>query len=150
MSDTQTAGATQLFIQRTFNAPRERVFAAMTSADLVGQWFGPPGTKTGAVTFDAREGGLFRIEMKNSDGEDFNAKGVVTEVRAPERIAYTFRWEEDEPNDEFDTFITIDFIERGQQTEMIFTHDGLRSELSRDNHAEGWNGSFGKLEALLG
>jgi uncharacterized protein YndB with AHSA1/START domain len=148
MSQTQSA-APALTIRRTFNAPRERVFTAFTTSALLHEWFGPPGTAVGAVTFDARQGGRYHIEMKNSEGEDFNVAGVITEYRAPERLAYTFRWEEDDPKDEFDTFVSIDFIARGNQTEMVFTHEGLASEASRERHEEGWNGTFANLEALL-
>ena len=60
MSNTQTSAAA-LTIRRTFNAPRERVFAAFTDADLLREWFAPPGTTIGEATFDAREGGRYRI-----------------------------------------------------------------------------------------
>jgi uncharacterized protein YndB with AHSA1/START domain len=148
MNDTQTT-APALTITRTFKAPRERVFAAFTDADLIQKWFGPPGTNVSAVTLDARTGGRIRVLMKNSEGEDFNARGVIAEFRAPERLSYTFAWEEDDPKDEHETFITVDFIERGNQTEIVFTQERFASEESRDNHIKGWNGSFGKLDALL-
>jgi len=149
MSNTQTSTVPALVIKRTFNAPRERVFQAMTSVELLRQWFGPPDHTLGEVTFDARNGGRYRIAMKNPDGEDFNVGGVITEFRAPERLAYSFTWEEDDKSTEHDTFITIDFIERGNQTEMIFTHENLASDESRERHSQGWNSLFARLEALL-
>jgi uncharacterized protein YndB with AHSA1/START domain len=149
MSNAQTSTIPALVIKRTFNAPRERVFKAMTSVDLLRQWFGSADHTLGEVTFDARNGGHYRIEMKNADGEDFNVGGVITEFRAPERLAYTFTWEEDDKSTEHDTFVTIDLIERGKQTEMIFTHENLASDESRERHAQGWNGLFTRLEALL-
>ena len=148
MNDTQTS-APALTITRTFDAPRERVFNAFTDADLIRQWFGPPGTNVSAVTFDARTGGRFRVLMKNSTGEDFNAHGVIAEFRAPERLAYTFAWEEDDPKDEHETFVTVDFVDRGKRTDIVFTQERFVSVESRDGHTKGWNGSFGKLDALL-
>jgi uncharacterized protein YndB with AHSA1/START domain len=149
MSDIQTAAVPSLVIRRTFNAPRERVFSALTSVELIRQWFGPPGADVGEVTFDARTGGRYRIAMKAPDGEEYNVGGVISEFRAPERLAYTFRWEEDDPQTERDTFVSIDFIERGKQTEMVLTHQGLPTEDSRERHAKGWNGALDKIAPLL-
>jgi uncharacterized protein YndB with AHSA1/START domain len=148
MNETQTA-VPALTIKRTFNASRERVFDAFITPKAIREWFGGPDVSVSDVTFDARDGGGYRILMKNSEGEDYNARGTITEFRKPERLAYTFRWEEDDPQTERDTFISIDFIARGNQTEMIFTHENLASETSRDNHAKGWNSSFEQLATLL-
>ena len=92
MSNTQTAAVPALTIKRTFNASRERVFSAFTGPDLLRQWFGAPRMKVGEVTFDARKGGRYRIAMTSPDGEAFNVGGVISEFRAPEHIAYSFRW----------------------------------------------------------
>jgi uncharacterized protein YndB with AHSA1/START domain len=149
VSTTQTAAVPALVIRRTFDAPRERVFAAWTREELLRAWFGPPGVTLGSVTFDARPGGSYRIEMKHEDGEQFNVRGTITEFQAPERLAYTWRWEEDDPQTEFDTFVSIDFVDLGAQTEIVFTHTGLASLESRARHEHGWTGILDKLPAAL-
>ena len=77
---SQTKAMTALNVRRTFDAPRERVFDAFIDADLLRNWFGPPGVTVGEVTFDARTGGRYRIEMKNSEGVDFNERGGQTDM----------------------------------------------------------------------
>ena len=149
MNEIRPAAVPALVIRRTYNAPRERVFAALTTVELLRRWFGPPGIDVGEVTFDARSGGRYRIAMKTPEGEEYNVGGLITEYRAPERLAYTFRWEEDDPKTERDTFVSIDFIDRGKQTEMVLTHAGLVSEDSREVHAGGWNGALNNIAALL-
>jgi uncharacterized protein YndB with AHSA1/START domain/predicted enzyme related to lactoylglutathione lyase len=149
VSDTQTA-APVLEISRTFDAPRERVFAAFTTPALIRAWFGPVDSRIGAVTFDARLGGTYRIEMSPTNGEAYNVSGTITEYDPPSRIAYTFRWEEDDPADEIDTLVRIEFVERGAQTEMRFHQEQFRSVESRDRHGEGWGESFDKLAASVG
>lgn len=98
---------------------------------------------------DAREGGRYRVAFKNEEGEDWVVGGVYSEVRAPERLAFTFRWVEDDPADERDTLITIDFEERSGKTEMIFTQENFASEASRTRHEGGWCSIFEKLPAVL-
>jgi glutathione S-transferase len=149
VSDTQTAAVPALTIKRTFDAPRERVFSAFTNVDLLRQWFGAPRMEVGEVTFDARNGGRYRIAMKAPDGEEYNVGGVISEFRAPEHFAYTFRWEEDDKSSERDTFVSFDFIDRGKQTEMVMTHSNLASEPSRESHASGWNSALDKLDTVL-
>jgi uncharacterized protein YndB with AHSA1/START domain/predicted enzyme related to lactoylglutathione lyase len=148
MTNTETA-APALTIRRTFNAPRERVFAAFTDAELLREWHGLLGGAMGNVSFDARPGGKYRIEMRSADGEEYNVGGVISEFRPPELLAYTFRWEEDDPQLERDTYVRVEFIAKGEQTEIVFTHTAFSGIESRDRHNEGWNDLFGRLDAML-
>jgi uncharacterized protein YndB with AHSA1/START domain len=50
VSTTQTAAVPALVIRRTFDAPRERVFAAWTREELLRAWFGPPGVTLGSAS----------------------------------------------------------------------------------------------------
>jgi uncharacterized protein YndB with AHSA1/START domain len=149
MSNAQTSTIPALVIKRTFNASRERVFKAWTTVELLREWYSPPGISVGAVTFEAREGGRYSVAMNMPDGEVYIVSGVITEFRAPERLAYTVRWKEDDPKTEHDTFVSVDFVDRGKQTEIVFTHDGFLTGESRERHDGGWNGCFSRLEELL-
>ncbi len=148
MSNTQTAAPT-LVIRRTFNAPRERVFAAWTNGESLRNWFGPPGTTMHEATFEAREGGSYRIAMTASNGEPFIARGTITEYRKPERLAFTFTWEEDDPALERETTVSIDLRAAGDRTEMLFTHTGFADDASRERHDAGWTGSFERMDKVL-
>jgi uncharacterized protein YndB with AHSA1/START domain len=148
MNQIQTSPAPTLTIRRTFAAPRTRVFAAWTQIELIRQWFPPDGRLTSA-RWDPREGDTYRISMIVPNGEEWAVTGVFSEVRAPERLAFTFRWEEDDPAAEHDTFITVELHDRGPETEMIFTQSSFRDDASRDGHSEGWNQSFDNLARTL-
>jgi uncharacterized protein YndB with AHSA1/START domain len=149
MSETRTAAVPAIFIRRTFKAPRARVFAAWTDvAQLLG-WFGPPGAPVIDVQLDLRVGGTFRYTYRRGDGCELSAKGVFTEVSAPERLAFTWRWEEEEPSLERETSVRVEFLDRGNETEMLFTHEGFADEASRGRHEHGWNGAFDQLEAFV-
>jgi uncharacterized protein YndB with AHSA1/START domain len=147
MNPTTSASPT-LSIARTFDAPRERVFAAFTDAAIVRQWFAPDGTVDEAH-WDARAGGTFRIAMTVANGEVYIVSGTFSAVRPPEHLAFSFRWAEDDPALERDTFVSIDFIGRGTRTEMTFVQTHFRDDESRDNHRSGWTASLDNLAALL-
>ena len=110
MTNTETAAPT-LTIRRTFQAPRERVFAAFTTPEILREWHGPPETAIESVAFDARPGGRYRIEMRMTDGEAYNVGGVISEFQPPELLAYSFRWEEDDPQ-----------LERDDPPQLVLAH----------------------------
>ena len=149
MNNAKLAAVPALTIRRTFKATRERVFAAWTDPKVLAAWFCPEGGTLDKVECDARQGGRYRIAMRNAEGEEYIVGGVYSEVRKPERLAFTFRWVEDDPALERDTYVTIEFAERGGETEMIFTHEGFADEASRGRHEGGWTSFFEKMPAAL-
>lgn len=83
----------RLEIRRTFEAPREKVFEAWTLPEALTQWWGPEGYATPSAEVDLRPGGRYRLGMKKlPDGEIFYLSGAYREVRAPEKLVYTWRW----------------------------------------------------------
>jgi uncharacterized protein YndB with AHSA1/START domain len=135
-----------LVIKRTLNAPQELAFKAWTSPEHIQQWMRPePGMEVPSVIMDLRVGGKFRIQMlKKPDGEYFTAAGEFQEVKPPEKLVYTWDWEKDGGGTEFGelegktTLITVEFLNQGERTELIFTHTRFATPESRDNHARGW------------
>jgi uncharacterized protein YndB with AHSA1/START domain len=149
MNEANAATAQAVVLRRTFKAPRSRVFDAWTKPELLREWFGPEGMTAPEVAVDLREGGKFRIVIVDSDGDRNIAAGTFTKIRRPEGLAFTWCWESNDPPDIYDTHITIDFIERGDDTEMVFKHEGFRTVESRDGHDSGWTTSFNKLANLI-
>jgi uncharacterized protein YndB with AHSA1/START domain len=60
----------EIHIERVFDAPRDRVFAAFTDPKLIPEWWGPRDTTTVVDQMDVRAGGSWRFVMRNSDGSD--------------------------------------------------------------------------------
>jgi uncharacterized protein YndB with AHSA1/START domain len=148
MSDIKTSQ--RLVIRRKFAAPRERVWAAWTEPEQMRQWAGPGEITVPEVEQDARVGGAYRIVMLKPDGERWPVRGVFREVRKPERISYTWIWEEDSPELETETLVTVEFHDLGDETELVLTHEGFASDESRSGHQDGWNGALDKLGKFLG
>jgi uncharacterized protein YndB with AHSA1/START domain len=149
VSDTLQTNDTTLTLHRTFKAPRPTVFAAFTDPAILVRWLGPAECTMEAVAFDARVGGAFRFVYASPAFGIMTAAGVVTALRDPEHLAYTWRWLEDDPTDEHESAVRIDFIDRGAETEIVFVHENLASRESRGRHEAGWTGALDHLAAYL-
>lgn len=147
----------QLQLTRVFNAPREVVFKAWTDANQFAQWFGAAachGASLQSTKVDARTGGKYRLQVRTDNGEYFTTVGVYCEVKPPERLVFTWAFEKDGSGGEFgeveppEMLVTLEFKARGNQTELILTHEKFASVESRDRHNKGWNrclDSLGKV-----
>jgi uncharacterized protein YndB with AHSA1/START domain len=148
MAQPTVAQDTTVRITRTFAAPRERVFQAWTDPEKLKAWWGPPGYATPVAEVELRVAGRYRLGMrKMPDGEIFYLSGTYREVRPPERLVYTWRWEGEPGGGE--TQVTVEFRDRGGSTEVVLVHDMFPSRDERDKHEMGWSGAFEKLATFL-
>jgi len=145
----------KLKLSRVFAAPRELVFKAWTDVDQFKQWFGAAaceGAPLKTIKVDARVGGKYRIQVRRPDGEFYTTVGVYREVKPPERLVFTWQFEKEGSGDEYgeveppETLVTLEFHERGKQTELILTHQKFESVESRDRHEQGWTRCLDSLE----
>jgi uncharacterized protein YndB with AHSA1/START domain len=124
------------------------VFRALsTSAELV-RWWGPAGFTVPSLEFSPRVGDRYRIEMQPPEGDPFYLTGEFREVDPPARLAYTFAWEEPDPDD-VETLVELSLQDLGESTEVVLTQRAFKTEARRELHRDGWTDSFDKLEALL-
>lgn len=144
-NEVQKPDDATLILRRVLNASPELAFRAWTSPEHIQQWMRPePGMEVPSARMDLRVGGKFRIQMKKPDGEYFTAAGEFREVKAPERLVYTWDWEKDGSGAEFGevegkpSLITVEFLPQGERTEFVLTHSRFATVQSRDNHAQGW------------
>ena len=79
----------EILITRVIDAPRERVFEAMTDPKQVVKWWGPYGFTTTIHEMDVRPGGVWKQMMHGPDGTNYLNKSVFREVVKPERIVYS-------------------------------------------------------------
>ena len=154
-NEVQKPDDATLIVKRMLNAPPERAFKVWTTPEHIQQWMRPePGMVIPLASMDLRVGGKFRIQMKTADGDFCTAVGVFKEVKAPERLVYTWDYEQDGSGAEFGevegktSLVTVEFLKRGERTEFVLTHSRLATVESRDSHARGWDKlveSFTKL-----
>lgn len=101
---------------RLFDAPRELVFDAFSSADRLRRWFGPKGFSLTTQSFEFAPGGVWRFVMHGPDGRDYDNKIVFLEIVRPQRIAYVHPGEDDaDPS--------------RKETTIVFTQEGLKTRI---------------------
>ncbi|WP_410812615.1 SRPBCC family protein [Micromonospora sp. 067-2] len=81
----------EITLTRSFDAPRELVFAAHTQAEHLKRWWGRGNPLD--VEIDFREGGSYRFVEHAQDGNDYAFRGEFREIVVPERIVQTFEFE---------------------------------------------------------
>ena len=141
-----------LKMQRVFDAPRDLVWRAWSNPEVMVLWMGPVEWPAVSVASDFRVGGAWRICLRSPEtGDELWQGGVYTEIEAPARLAFTFRWDEGhEDGAPVDTLVTVALSEpRAGRTLMDFTHEGLKSEDSLAGHRHGWSSTADRLEAWL-
>jgi glutathione S-transferase len=138
------AATFELTLNRRIRAPREKVFDAFITPELMKSWMCPRGMRVPEASADPRPGGRFSVTMLSRDGDRHTAAGEYREVKRPERLVYTWQWQgENMPNVE--TLITVTFEERDGATELRMTHSGFPEAGLRDSHNQGWNSSLNNL-----
>ncbi|MGA3038260.1 MAG: SRPBCC domain-containing protein [Vulcanimicrobiaceae bacterium] len=146
---TELASPSKLVLRRTFKAPVQKVFDLWTSADGMRQFFFPGEAKVTNLQVDFRVGGKYSITFVKPDGEVLTVGGVYREIKVPSRFVCTWTWEEDAPEEVVETLLTLEFAGRGNETDLVLTHEHLRSIESRDGHAAGWGACLDKLSQIL-
>jgi uncharacterized protein YndB with AHSA1/START domain len=137
-----------LHMKRVLTASRERVFRACTEPDELAEWWGPKGFTAPSVELDLRLGGNYRIAMQPPDGDLFYLSGEFRVVDPPAQLAYTFRWEDPDPDDQ-ETVVTLSFGDLGDSTELVFTQRAFATEGRRALHEQGWTDGLDRLQELM-
>jgi uncharacterized protein YndB with AHSA1/START domain len=83
----------EVIVIREFDASRELVFKAWTTASLYIQWIGPRDHKTTIERMDAKSGGGWRYLQTDPAGVEHAFHGFYHEVVRPERIIDTFEYD---------------------------------------------------------
>jgi len=137
-----------LRIERTFDAPLERVFEAWTSEEVLRRWLnGMPGWETPVAEVDLRVGGRIRIVMRDpAGGDESGATGEYTVVEPPHRLVFTWVWDDqpDRPQ-----LIELEFSEREAGTTVLLTNSSIPTEERWESQRRGWDACYDNLERVL-
>ena len=148
------AGLKELTITEVLNAPRSMTWRTWTDARHVAEWWGPKGFTNLVCEWEARPGGLIRIDMQAPDGTLYPMRGVFHEVIEPEFLDFTTTaFADEQGSDRLQVRHDVTFDEQDGKTKLT-----LQSRVVKTTPAtaqalagmeEGWNQSFDRLAELL-
>lgn len=138
-----------IIMTRTFDAPRDLVFKAHTSCEHMSKWWGPRNTSFLSCSMDFVEGGAWSVVLKDSDGNDAPFKGEFREIKAPERLTWTFVYDVP-PFNESAAVETIVFTEVDGKTTITVTSVAPsiedRDAMAASGMADGAAETYDRLE----
>ena len=140
---------TDLTIQmsRTFDAPRELVFAAHTQAEHVRNWWGRGNPLD--VELDFRVGGKWRF-VEHSEGQEHAFRGEFREIDAPNTFTWTFEYEPMAGHIAVERYV---FTEDGGRTTITatstFDNKEDRDGMLQSGMEEGAEASYRALDEYL-
>ncbi|MBV6520400.1 MAG: hypothetical protein MNPFHGCM_00507 [Gemmatimonadaceae bacterium] len=147
---TAEPGSLQIVGTREFDAPRHLVFQVFTDPDLVPQWWGPREFVTTVEIMDPRPAGSWRFLHTLPDGTSYGFHGVYHDVVFPERIVYTFEFEEMPGHVLLETVTFQEIDGRTRLTfNSVFQSVEDRDGMVRSGMEDGAAASYDRLEELL-
>jgi uncharacterized protein YndB with AHSA1/START domain len=127
-------------IERTFDAPPEVVWKAITDKDDMKQWY------FDLPEFESEVGFEFRFAAGPPDGKQYLHICEVTETVPAEKLTYSWRY------DGYDgiSYVTFEIFPDGDKTRLKLTHSGLESfpadnpDFAKENFVAGWTDIIGR------
>ncbi|HVT07790.1 MAG TPA: SRPBCC family protein [Polyangia bacterium] len=142
-------GDRQFRVERIFDAPRERVWRAMTDAKLLAQWWGR-GNPLDVEELDVRPGGSWRF-VEHAGGATHGFRGSFREVAPPERLVQTFVYD-GAPDHVMVNEMTLEDLGDGRTRLVALSLFQTQEELqamTRSGMEAGMNQSYAALDQLL-
>jgi uncharacterized protein YndB with AHSA1/START domain len=126
-------------IERTYNAPIEKVWKAITDKDDMKQWY------FNLAAFEPKVGFKFSFVGGDKD-KSYVHLCKITEVVPGKKLTYSWRYEGYEGN----SFVTFELFDEGNATTRLkLTHAGLEtfpannSSFAKESFAKGWTHIIG-------
>lgn len=135
--------------ERIFNAPRERVWKALTDPKLVAQWWGR-GNALVVEKFEFERGGHWRFVEQGPEGSH-GFEGRYREIKPQERVVQTFEWD-GMPGHVIIETMTLEDLGDGR-TKLVhlslFHTTEERDGMLHSGMADGMAQSYAALDSLL-
>src|ERR1051325_1177691 len=124
----------ELTVSRLFDAPRDLLFRLWTEPEHAARWWGPKGFTAISCEMDVRPGGAYRACMRSPQGTRHCRRGIYREIVPPERLVFTFVWEDADGNPGHEMIVTVTFADAGSKTRLTLHQAGFETVSARDSH----------------
>jgi len=136
-----------LTLVKRLRAPPARVWEAWTQPEQMMRWFGPHHTRVESADVDLREGGGFRVALRENTGERHEAVGGYTTIERERRLVFRWNWAS---TPERVSRVTVELRVIAEGTEVTLTHDRFADAETAKRHTRGWTESLERLATLFG
>ena len=128
-------------IERTLNAPVEKVWRAITDRDEMKKWY------FDLDAFQAKPGFQFKFPGQGNTGEQYMHLCEIKEVIPGQKLSYSWEYEGMEGS----SLVTFELFPEGEKTKIKLTHAGLETfpennpDFAKASFSAGWTELIGKL-----
>jgi uncharacterized protein YndB with AHSA1/START domain len=146
---TSTPDDRQIRTERTFDAPRDKVWRAYTDATTIAKWWGS-GYEVSVELFEVKPGGHWRFVLHRGR-EQYGVGGEFRDVKAPERLVLTLEWSE-LPGIVADCTVTFENADANRTRVVMLAHYQSKEErdaMLRAAVQPGLNGGYDALDEVL-
>lgn len=125
-------------IEKTYNAPVERVWKAISNSEEMKQWY------FDIPAFRPEPGLEFEFVAGPEEERHYRHLCKVTEAVPYHKLAYMWRYDGYEGN----SLVSFELLAEGESTRLKLTHEGLETfpskpDFSQESFAQGWTGLIG-------
>ena len=140
-----------IVVEEVLPYPPERVWKALTTAELIGQWLMPN-------DFVPMVGKCFTFKTRPIGDWDGVVQCEVLEVAPPSRLVYSWRGGTDSNNaktnyaSRLDSIVTWTLQAEGSRTRLRMVHSGFRSpqnDFAYDAMSPGWGRIVGRIGEIM-
>jgi len=127
-------------IERTLNAPVQRVWEAITDKQKMKQWYFDLSDFRPEIGFE------FSFPGKGNEGQDYLHLCKITRVEPGKLLQYSWRYRDYAGN----SLVTFELFPEGNATRLKLTHEGLETfpaenkDFARESFVGGWTYLIGK------
>ena len=128
-----------VIVERTFNAPAEKVWKAITDKDEMKQWYFNLSEFRPEVDFE------FRFLAGEKEDNQYMHICKITEVMPGKKLTYSWRFDKHEGM----SYVSFELFPEGDKTRLKLTHAGLETfpasnpDFSEKNFIAGWTQIIG-------
>jgi uncharacterized protein YndB with AHSA1/START domain len=144
-------------LTRHIRAPRARVYRALLDPESVQHWMVPDQMTSRVHSFEAREGGTFRISLTydkpttagKTSAQTDSFHGRFVKLVPDAEVVEVVEFETNDPAMQGEMTITYTLTESGSGTDLVGLHENLPPGVQPAANELGWSMSIDKLARLV-
>jgi uncharacterized protein YndB with AHSA1/START domain len=133
------------------------VYRALVDAAAIANWRVPAGMRSEVHTFEAREGGSFRVSLTydsptgagKSEAHTDTYHGHFVTLVPNERVVEVLEFETDDPDLRGEMTMTTTLTEVNGGTDVVIVHEGIPDRVPAADNEAGTRMALEKLAALV-